>query len=262
MLGPHLTRYARTGALALGLLSAPPAVANIGLPGGDTFLDGHFEGITYGVAGIANLTPLLYIGLGAGSETLPPLTQIIGTGLEFEWHPTFGSPVVPVIYRLTNTESQPYSDLRFMLDLKAKGQPNFLDTAAVHGFNSPAGPGDPNNFQIFNFDAPGDKPLQQIANFNGLNNSIAPACLSGCFSDLALQWNRAELGPNQTWEINVMLVDDPRLVIGGRYLVASSLSPDGTQLVFGNPQLIPEPQTFAMLLAGLGLLAFLRMRRA
>ncbi len=86
-------------------------------------------------------------------------------------------------------------------------------------------------------------------------------CRPGAFPIWHCSGTWQQLGAGETWNINVTLIDDPSLVVGGRYLTATSLGPNGTQIIFGNPQLVPEPETYAMLLAGLGLLAFLRMRR-
>jgi hypothetical protein len=254
-----MVRYARGAALALALLPAAPALAVVNQPGGDIFFDGSFQGLTYGSSGAADLMPLLYIGDFA--STLPPLTQISGTLLDFPIPtPAFGSSAVSITYSITNNESLPYNDLRLMLNLHAKGQPAALDLGAAQGLG---GPGSPDAHQIFDFNAPGDKPLQRITTANGLNGTIAPDCASvtGCFTDLALQYNRAQLGPGETWTVSVMLVDDPSLVAGGRYLVAETLGSGGDQIFFGNVTLVPEPQTYAMLLAGIGVLALLRRRR-
>lgn len=244
----------------LGLLTAGPALANIDLPGGDIWLDGSFQGMTYGTAGVANLAPRLYIGEFA--STLPPPQQVVGTGLEFEYQFTpFGAPVVNVTYRLINNDIEAWHDLRLILDLHAKGQPAQLDTATVNGFGVPPLAGQAEQFRVFDFDAPGDKPLQLIEAANALNGAAAAACSVGCFPDLALQWNLAELPVGQTWEVTATLVDDPSLVIGGRYLAASTVGSDGSQILIGNVQLVPEPETYAMMLAGLGLLGWRKLRK-
>jgi hypothetical protein len=146
-----------------------------------------------------------------------------------------------------------------MLDVRAKGQLGALDTGVADGFGGPPAPGDPDNFQIFDFDAPGDKPIQLISSANQLNGSNG--CGAGCFTDLALQWNRASLAPGDVWTIHVSLVDNPALVIGGRFLVATSLG-NSTQLVVGNPLLVPEPETYILLAIGLGLVWLVRLRRS
>lgn len=243
------------------LIWATPAPAAFNLPGGDVWLDGSFQGFTYGFAGVANLTPRLYVGeLG---ETLPPFDQILGTGLEFSYAPpVFGASVLTVTYTLTNNDFDAWHDLRFFLDLKAKGQAGSLDTGAATGFGIPPKAGEPDQFRIFDFDAAGDKPLQLIEAGNALNGTSAAACAVGCYTDLALQWNLAELAVGNTWQITATLVDNPALVGGGRYLSATSLGSDGSQIFFGSVQPVPEPETYLMLLAGLGLVAWRLGRRA
>ncbi len=256
----HPAVYTRAAFLSATLLAAFPAMGAIVQPGGDIFLDGSFQGMTYGASGSANLAPRLFIGDFA--STLPPYDQIIGTGLEFSYAPpTFGSSVVNFTYRLTNNDFSSFSNLRFFLDLKAQGQTSFLDTATAVGFGAPAAPGAADQFQIFDFNAAGDKPLQRIEASNTLNGSAAATCSTGCFSDLALQWDLSELLVGQTWEINATLTDNPSLVTGGRYLMASSLGPDGTQIIFGNPVITAVPLPSALLLFGSGLLGLATLRR-
>ena len=77
---------------------------------------------------------------------------------------------------------------------------------------------------------------------------------------MALQWNRASIAPGETWTVSFLLVDDPSLVAGGRYLRSTSLAAGANSLIFGNPVLVPEPGTYALLFAGLGVLALARRR--
>lgn len=248
---------AQTVLIAFVCLATAPAAADIELPGGDSFLDGSFQGMTYGSSGVANLAPRLYIGEFA--STVPPFDQIIGTGLEFSYDaPVFGESTVTTTYRLTNNDAGgPFNDLRFFLDLKAKGQPLGLDTGMALGFGLPTLPGYPDQFQIFDFDAPGDLPLQRIETSGALNGSTADACNTGCYTDLALQWNKAQLLVGETWEIPVTLTDDSTQIASGRYLMASPLGMQSSEIAFGAIQLVPEPQTYVMLLAGLGMVGFM-----
>lgn len=262
MLIHHPAGYARAALLSAALSMSAPALANIVLPGGDNFLDGSFHGMTHNVSGTASLAARLYVGDLA--STLPPFDQVVGTGLDFSYvAPVFGSHFATATYRLTNNDpTGPYSNLRFFLNLKTQGQANFMDTATVVGFGVPADPGAADQFQIFDYNAAGDKPLQQIEGNNNLNGSSAASCSTGCYSDLALQWSRAELLVGDTWEIRVSLVDDPKLVAGGRYLIASSLGKDGAQIIFGNPTPVPVPSALFLFASGLAGLQALRRRKA
>lgn len=262
MLRNSLSVLSASGTLLLtSLLVAPSSHANIQLSGGDIFLDGSFQGMSYGISGVANLVPRLYVGEFA--STVPPFDQIIGTGLEFDYVTSgFGTPTFTVTYRLTNNDvGGPFNDLRFFLDLKTKGQSGANDQGAVQGFGGPASAGAPDQFQIFDFDALGDKPLQLIETSNMLNGSAAAACSTGCYTDLALQWNKPTLLVGETWQITVTLTDNLGLISSGRYLTASTLGLDNTQIAFGAIQLVPEPETYMMLLAGLGLVGMMVRNR-
>jgi|GEM_PF-3850047 len=48
---------------------------------------------------------------------------------------------------------------------------------------------------------------------------------------------------------------------GGRYLQSTSLGAGSASLMVGNPVPVPEPGTYALLFAGLGMLALVRKRR-
>lgn len=257
----HSVRYARLTLLSAALLTSTSALASIALPGGDTFLDGSFQGLSYGASGAATLAPRLYIGEFA--STLPPFDQISGTGLDYSYNVSnLGTSMVTLTYRLTNNDLfGSFNDLRFFVDLKTQGQTSSLDTAAVTGFGSPAAPGAADQFQIFDFNAVGDKPLQRIESSNALNGSTAATCTTGCLTDLALQWNRAELLVGDTWEIKLTLTDDPSLVSGGRYLSASTLGADGTQMIIGNPTPVPVPPALWLFGSGLMWLASMRRRK-
>ncbi|MBX9629648.1 MAG: PEP-CTERM sorting domain-containing protein [Burkholderiales bacterium] len=162
---------------------------------------------------------------------------------------------------VTNDEfgSGAFNDLRLMVDTRAKGDPAALDTAAAVGFGAAPGPGQAVQFRVFDAGAAGDSPVTQIINANGLNG--ANACGAGCIPEMALQWNRASLDTGETWTVSFQLIDDPSLVAGGRYLQSTSLGAGGAELVFGNPVPVPEPGTYALLFAGLGMLALARRRR-
>jgi hypothetical protein len=77
---------------------------------------------------------------------------------------------------------------------------------------------------------------------------------------MALQWNKASIAGGETWTVSFLLTDDPSLAGSGRYLQSSSLG-NGQSLIFGNPVPVPEPGTYALLFAGLGMLALTQRRR-
>jgi hypothetical protein len=260
MIRNRISTIAGTLAFAAGLIAAGPASAAINLgPGGDTLQNGAFNQMTFGAGGTANVFPLLYVGdLG---DTGSAKSFLLGTDLSFGYVsplPGLGTSVVSVTYSVTHNGDEftdPFTDLRLMVSTRAKGAPGALDTAADFGFPSS---GDPANFQIFDAGAAGDSPITQIINADALNASNA--CGAGCLPEMALQWNRASIAPGETWTVSFLLVDDPSLVAGGRYLRSTSLAAGADSLIVGNPVLVPEPGTYALLFAGLGVLALARRR--
>jgi hypothetical protein len=240
---------------ALALLAPLPAGAAIN---GSDPGDGSFSNLGYGLTGNAFVTPFLFVGDLAATDT--PTSLLLGVAnLTYSAAASgLGSSVVEVAYSFTNnSDSFTWTTLRFMLDVQADGNLSFSDVAA-QSWEAPIA-ADPDKRQVSDFLA---NPLAtQIVSNNGLIDA-APAC-NPCDFDGGLEWDLATLGPNQTWTINVKLVDDASLVLAGpgRYLSATSSEAAGTTLIFGNPQLVPEPETYALLLAGLGLLAFQRMRK-
>jgi hypothetical protein len=206
----------------------------------------------------SQVTPFLYVK-ELGSTQDPP-TQVSGTALTYNAsYSGAGTSVLDIVYTLQNTGGSPFTDLRFMVNAQADGSGTFSDTASESWGAAIAGDPDRRQIQsILNF--PADTLATSIPANNGVIEGPNP-CLAACDVDLGLQWNRATLGAGETWTINVKLLDNPGMVIGGRYLTAISADTAATALVFGNPQLVPEPQTYALVLAGLGLISWLRMRR-
>lgn len=249
-----------TAAAVAALVCAGPAAAAITLPGGDTEFNGDFSlsPFSYGETGTAFVSTLLSVSGLSGVQQ--PALQVTGTTLGYSYSAPsgLGSSVVQILYSFTNTGLDPWSDLRFMANVQVDG--DFVSFQDVASWNWPAGSaGDPDGRQIGDFVADPDPVLSQMQTNNGVLDGV-DTCGGTCDADFGLEWRRATLGAGETWTIGLTLVDDPSLVIGGRYLSAQSVTSSTTHLVVGNPQLIPEPQTYAMLLAGLGLLAFLRMR--
>lgn len=261
MMHQQLSRTAGTLALAFGLCAAGPANSAINFgPAGDDLQNGGFNLMSFGAAGVANVIPLLYVG--DFGDTGSAKQFVLGTDLSFDYSIAgIGSSVVTVTYEITNDEfgSGPFDDLRLMVATRAKGEPAALDTAAAVGFGGAPATGQAAQFRIFAFDLAGDSPILQIINADQLNGDNA--CGAGCYPEMALQWNRASLDSGDTWTVSFQLIDDPSLVAGGRYLQSTSLGASGASLIFGNPVPIPEPGTYALVFAGLGMLALARHRR-
>ncbi len=258
----QLSRTAGALALALGLVAAGPASSAINFgPSGDDLANGAFNQMSFGSAGRANVTPLLYIDdFGA---TAPASQAVVGSDLSFDYSVLgIGTSAVTVSYSVTHGGDEfadPFDDLRLIVATRAKGEPGSLDTATPIGFGNPPAAVDAAQFRILDAGAAGPSPIEILIGANSLNGSNA--CGAGCLPEMALQWNRASIAPGETWTVSFMLVDDPSLVGGGRYLQSTSLGGSGQQLIFGNPVPVPEPGTYALLFAGLGMLALAQRRR-
>lgn len=257
-----LSRTAAALSFALGLLATGPASSAINFgPGGDDLLNGAFNQMSFGSAGRANVTPLLYIDDFA--VTKPASQAVVGSDLSFDYSVLgIGTSTVTINYSVTHNGdefSDPFTDLRLMVATRAKGDPGALDTATPVGFASPPAAGDAAQFRILDAGAAGPSPIEILIGANSLDGSNA--CGAGCLPEMALQWNRASIAPGDTWTVNFMLVDDPSLVAGGRYLQSASFGGSGQQFIVGNPVPVPEPGTYALLFAGLGMLALAQRRR-
>jgi hypothetical protein len=251
-------------ALAAGLIHAGSAQGAITQPLVDSALNGSFSNIAYGDGSAAAfLTPLLYAdGLGTGDAK----TQSGVGGLSYSYAvSSLGPSAVEVDYTFQNmrTALDPFpnvTNLRLMVDLVAYGSSALVttDKASEHWLAAVAG--DPAKRQVQDF--AGGFLTATLPSSNTVTDGANNCAPAGCETDLALQWEQAVLVPNQVWTVRVKLVDDPKLVLGGRYLQASSVDVPGNAIIFGNPTLVPEPQAYALILAGLGLISWLRLRRA
>jgi hypothetical protein len=263
-------KHVQAALLAVSLFPAGGALAAINV--GTNLGNGALLDLDYGATGnVTQVTPLLFFSEVAGTQ--PPQAAIGGIPwLSFNAAVSGeGTSVLDMTFTLSNTSAggDVATDLRFMVIAQPDGDgqlglaASFLDSVS-ESWGAPIA-GDPNARQVIPllFDL-SNSMVGSAAAANGLANGPPPAACAGiavCDAELGLQWNLASLGAGQTWTVNAKLVDDPSLVIGGRYLLATSADTADTALFFGNVHVIPEPQTYAMLLAGLGLLAFLRMRK-
>jgi hypothetical protein len=208
-----------------------------------------------------NITPLLFSSDLAQIDS--PAAVVLGTDLSYSYNTafSFADSVFTLTYTISNDAlaTDPFDDLRFFVNVRAKGEQGFNDAV---GAGLPAG-NDPDNFQVFDGSVapPVLDRIISAANLNGTTQGTCGSPATGCSTELALQWDRASLAPGESWQIQLMLVDNPALVAGGRYLAAQSLGPSGQQLFLGNPTLVPEPESYALMLAGLGLLSWMQLRR-
>jgi hypothetical protein len=252
-------------ALAAAAAHAGPALATLTV--NDTALDGSFSltPIAYGNgAASAYVTPFLYTG-DLGGFAQPAKTYANGGGINYSYSFTgSGTSEVDLTYHFMNARSPAsvfpnVTDARFMLDVIAAGSGAFPPTDKPSE-NWPAkAAGDPDKRQV------SDASLNPLNTYIGNNNTLSDGtstCGASCTTDLALEWDLAQLTPGQSWDIHVKLLDSALLVTGGRYLRADSQDVAGNLLIVGNPTLlaIPEPEIYTMVLAGLALLEFRRRR--
>lgn len=264
MLKPARKLFA-AAALALAAGHAGPALAAFGVT--DIWLDGSFTDIAYGNGGAAFITPFLYSSdLGS---TQAAGTQVLGAGIDYSYSFSGnGTSQLDLAYSFTNVREPTalfpsVTDARFILSVLAMGDAlQFFPTDLASQSWPAKAAGDPDKRQIQDLNAGALNNL--IVTNNGLVDG-ANNCGAGCIATLGLEWDLALLAPGETWDIHVRLLDDATFVTGGRYLRADSLDIPGNLLLVGNPTLvIPEPHTYALLLAGLALLGLRRrpLRRA
>jgi hypothetical protein len=244
--------FRRAGALALALAPVSPAFGSLTLPGGDGYLNGAFDEINYRATGVAYVTPLLYVGdLGS---TKPPDQHDLLTALTYGYTAGgLGTTLFTVRYSIRNDDDDPFTGLRFMVNVQPDGSGSLQDNALV--FWGAQAAGDPDQYQVATV-------AQNLQNAIVLNNTLndSNSCAGvACNVDFALQWNLAQLDPGLEWVITVGLSDDGT-ALSTRYLqAASSADPSGTVLTFsGSAAVVPVPAAGLLLasaLVGLGGLA-------
>ncbi len=250
------------GALMLSIAAGPAlAITKFDSLGNGGFVNND---ITYGVGGRAFVTPLLYVedyGNTKGAQD-----QLLGSGIDYSYMADLASShVLNLTYTFTNNRDPgdlfpDMNGMRFMLDVIAYGS-TLSPTKDLPSENWPAAvAGDPDKRRIQNLASGALNTI--LVNQNGIAVDGANNCLSGCTTDFALEWDRLVLKPGELWTVGLAFVDDPLLVGGGRWLRADSLDGTGNTLIFGNLQPVPEPNSYALLIAGLVLTGAIALRRA
>lgn len=267
---PTKTHWSATILTAMSFAIASGAHAAISV--GTDLGGGALQDVAYGLTGnVSQITPLLYIQEFA--STVPAAAQVLGTEIGFTPVLTPGASmgmpsVLGISYQFTNNSATTtFNDLRFMLVVQPDGDgravtPTWEDLVGESW--GPAIAGDPDAREVRALLPDLSNSLVATLPSSSAVVDATNPCVGACDAEFALQWNRATLAPGETWNIYVKLVDDAALVGDGRHLVATSANTAGTQLFVGNVQLVPEPGTWALLLAGLSLVAVqgIRSKRA
>jgi len=262
----HFHRRAVAGALlASALLAGTAAHAVVGAPASsDT--SGIMGDIAYGATGnVFELIPRLFVQ-GVGGARLPTAITTENPLLEYGFSVSgAGTNLLTIDFSVRNTSpGESFSDLRFMLFANPDGGADFMDVVTEKW--SGAAAGDPVRREARMPDAL-NGILSRIAITNNLTetpSAMDTDCTggAGCDANVALQWNAALLEPGKTMLVRVGLSDDGQ-ALSSRFLTISSASNAGTALTFsGQVQVVPEPGTTALMLAGLlGVGALVQRRR-
>ena len=246
------------GLAALAWTFLNPAHSAVTLPGGDTLLNGGFDEINYGATGLAYVTPFLYTGDLAVTES--PVDTATTTSLSYDYSVTgLGSSLTTIRYTIGNAGPATFSDLRFIVDVQPDGSGSFNDQRViVPNPWAAATAGDPDQYQVADFFT--DNLSSDLVFNNGLNGS--DTCGGNCDVEFALQWNLAQILPGEIWSIVVGLSDDAQC-LSSRYLQAVSVDTPNTALTFsGQASVVPLPASFVFMASALaGLFGFSRRRR-
>lgn len=262
---PTLRRHLLAAAAAAFSFASAQATVTATLPP-NTFGD-FTESITYGATGgIFELQPYLFItSLGGGA----PAKDVVGGSSLLSY--SFSSAnktagLFTIDYTITNlSASTTFNNLRFMVFANPDGDPAPLFTDVLSETWGAATPNGPAARRGVVASTPDIRSEFQVANTLA-DTGIAPACTlaAGCDATLGLQWNAAQLKPGEQFVVQVGISDDGS-TLSSRFLTATAASGAATVLTFSGTGVItavPEPASWAIMLAGLGAIGFVARRRA
>jgi len=219
----------------------------------------------YGTTGVASLKGFYVLPSGTSDAS----DAAAASGMEFVSPPPAGAGSADLLvqYRLRNITGAAFPAIKFIAAVNPDGDTvDFRDVPEVHMV---AGLGEPSQFGV-----------DQFSLLGGLSADISAGQLDGgnhcgtpCDVFFALQWEIPSLQPGDTAVVTVKLGDNllgsplSQSFLAARQANAAGeiVDPVDNFLRFSGTVSIvpiPEPETWTMLLAGLGLLAFLRYRNA